>query len=113
MAVCTVVGQHTGPYDGIAARRLLLHRLLEDHYYQSIIRTQLAASNDDYCPGRLTPETQSAYLAEVTDALNLALQTLAPGEEWELHDVTLPWGRTFEVDFRLTLTVRDRRVDSP
>jgi Protein of unknown function (DUF4127) len=113
MAVCTVVGQHTGTYDGIAARRLLLHRLLEDHYYQSLIRTQLAASNDGNRPGHLTPETQSAYLAEVTDALNLALQTLAPGEEWELRDVALPWGRTFEVDFRLALTVRDRRVDSP
>ena len=57
-------------------------------------------------PGPLTPETQSSYLAEVTHALNLALQTLAPGEEWELRDVTLPWNRTFEIDFRLVCALR-------
>ena len=106
VAVCAVIGQRTGTYDDVAARRLLLHRVLEDHYYQSIIRTQLAASNGSYRPGLLTPGTQSAYLAEVTDALNLALQTVAEGEEWAVRDVALPWDRIFEIDFRLASTVR-------
>jgi Protein of unknown function (DUF4127) len=104
-AVCAVIGQRTGTYDRVAARRLLLHRVLEDHYYQSIIRTRLAASNDTYHPGPLTPEVQSAYLAEVTNALNLALRTLAQDEELEVRDVALPWGRTFEIDFRLDCAV--------
>lgn len=110
-AVCSVIGQRTGTYDGVAARRLLLHRVLEDHYYQSIIRTRLAASNDSYHPGPLTPGVQSAYLAEVTDALNLALHTLAQDEEWEVRDVALPWGRTFEIDFHL-VPAASRGVES-
>lgn len=105
-AVCAVVGQRTGTYDKVAARRLLLHRVLEDHYYQSITRTQLAAPNASYCPGLLTPDAQSAYLEKVTDALSLDLRTLAPGEEWELCEVALPWGRTFEIDFRLVPAAR-------
>jgi hypothetical protein len=106
VGVCAVIGQRTGTYDDIAARRLLLHRVLEDHYYQTIIRTQLAATNENYRPGLLTPAVQSAYLAEVTDALNLALKTLAQCEEWEVRDVALPWNRIFEIDFRLVSTVR-------
>ena len=105
-AVCAVIGQRIGSYDGVAAHRFLLHRVLEDHYYQSIIRTRLTASNDSYGPGQLTPGAQTAYLAQVTDALNLALQTLAQGEDWNVRDVSLPWGRIFEIDFRLAPTAR-------
>ena len=106
-SVCAVVGNRIGIYNGVAARRLLLHRVLEDHYYQSIIRTRLTASNDSYGPGPLTPGAQTAYLAQVTEALNLALQTLAQGEEWNVRDVSLPWGRIFEIDFRLAHAARD------
>lgn len=91
-AVATVVGTRDGTLDAGAAQRLLLHRLVEDHAYQAVTRTRLAGA----------PGVPTGYTDTVHGELSAALRRLPGGESWRLGEVSLPWRRTFEIDFELT-----------
>jgi hypothetical protein len=87
-AVATVVGTREGTLDRTAARRLLLHRLTEDHGYQAVVRA--GGPDATAARERLTP----------------ILHGFDP--DWTIEDVTFPWNRSFEIDFTLTRRVRAR-----
>ncbi len=89
-AVAAVVGARTGNLDEASRKRLLDHRLIEDCGYQALTRTSLTAHLPD-------------YVTAVAEQLQEFANLLAPsGRAWSVHDVRLPWQRTFEVDFSLT-----------
>ncbi len=94
-AVTTVVGQKAGTFDQVAAARQLTHRILDDHYYQAVVRPFL-----DVDGGSRTQ--QDKILRAIANGLTAGLDELTAGQRsWVLRDVALPWKRTFEVDFTL------------
>jgi hypothetical protein len=96
-AMVTAHARAAGTVDEAARRRLVLHRVLEDVGYQSVIRAGLLArarrSGEAFDPVRLLP----FVAAELADYL----RRIAPREEWRVERVRLPWERLFEVDFEL------------
>jgi hypothetical protein len=85
-AVATIVGTRENTLDRTAARRLLLHRLTEDHGYQAVVR----ADGPDAVAARAR--------------LEAILHGFAT--DWTIGDVTFPWNRSFEIDFSLTQIAR-------
>ncbi|MGW3627011.1 DUF4127 family protein [Streptomyces sp. NPDC000880] len=100
--VAAVVGGRLGSFDRTAARKLLLHRLLEDFGYQAVVRAELCV-HDEFRPHVSLPfdrsEPESAYMSACVPRLTRVLKELDP--TWQLADVRLPWHRTFEIDFEL------------
>ena len=99
------VGRATGTLDERAARRLLAHRLVDDHIWMSYARPRLRhergtdPTRHDHVP--------DAEAAAVTGRVEHLLR-----ERWRQLDaiadlavrpgsVTLPWHRTYEIDFTL------------
>jgi hypothetical protein len=100
--VSTVVGRRTGTFNAGAARRLLLHRLLEDWAYQSVVRTRLVVEHGlGINLGGLGHFTERDYAALAEQALRPMLADLEPAAR--IGPLSLPWHRTFEIDFALTL----------
>ena len=100
--VATVVARRSGLDTAEPRQAELLRRLLEDGYYQSVIRPELApAMNVALTREDTDPEAIPAYRAAVARRLVRALARLDPVGEWRLEDVRLPWARAFEVDFTL------------
>jgi hypothetical protein len=88
-----------------AHERFLVHRLLEDWGYQTVVRDRarawLWAEHGLHEP---TPETLPATLAFITTGLTDRLADLGVlGQRWRVApgSVRLPWGRLFEIDFDL------------
>ncbi|ACZ31138.1 hypothetical protein Xcel_2120 [Xylanimonas cellulosilytica DSM 15894] len=97
-----VVGKRAGTFDAGAARRLLVHRALEDWGYQALVRTRLTGPTDprtgqDPAAGA----AEDGYVERTRQGLELLLRTLVPGAR--LDRVGLPWHRSFEVDFDVHL----------
>ena len=97
-----VVGKRAGTFDADAARRLVVHRALEDWGYQALVRTRLTGDIDprtgeDPAAGTAEP----GYLEQTRRGLEVLLGTLVPGAR--LDRVELPWHRSFEVDFDVSL----------
>jgi uncharacterized protein DUF4127 len=100
--VAHVAGQRLGTLDPVAERRLLAHRLLEDHAYQAVVRTELAPQYGEHFGVPFGDRAASAaYLAECE-------RRLAPwtADGWRLERLRLPWDRTFEIDFDLVAPPR-------
>ncbi len=96
------------PAGRAAHERLLLHRLLEDWGYQHLVRAEVrewlrtaTGSHDPQTPAQVeaTRGRIEARLGELIDRLPgfAGRYSITPGS------VRLPWGRTFEVDFDLTV----------
>ena len=99
----TVVAGRLGRLDAAAARRLVLHRLMEDWAYQAVVRTRLVRELGlGYNIGGLGVLSTDQYAARAESELRTMLKGLDATAD--LQGLTLPWQRTFEIDF--TLTVR-------
>ncbi|MFC7547882.1 DUF4127 family protein [Plantactinospora sp. GCM10030261] len=99
------VGRATGRFDPAAHRRLLAHRLLDDHVWMSyarpLLRRELGTdpTRHDHVPAdRTAPVT--ARVAELLDQRWRALRAV-PGIDLAAGSVRLPWNRTYEIDFSL------------
>ena len=93
-AAAIQIGRAAGTHDAGAARRLLLHRLVEDFGYQ-------AAARRPYNAGIMTfdaaGEAQAAN--EMTRQLGALLARLEGAPRHRLAAVSFPWHRSFEIDF--------------
>lgn len=99
-AVMTAWARREGCCHEAARRRLVIHRLLEDVGYQSVIRTQLA---DEFSPGATVDDTWTPDLdaarPRASELMRNYLRRL--DSSFELACLQFPWGRPFEVDFDL------------
>jgi hypothetical protein len=91
-AAAVQVSRQAGVYNEAAAKRLLLHRLIEDWGYQAVVR-------GDYGAGLQTFDAASEGQAaqEVARELNLLLTAIEPNAS--IGDVRFPWHRSFEISF--------------
>jgi hypothetical protein len=86
--------------DADANRRFLLHRLVEDWGYQTIVRYDLRAYlHQTTGSGEPAPADLPAVCAWTAARLGAFLADV--DASCRLSGVTLPWSRTFEVDFDL------------
>lgn len=98
-AVTVVAARAQGCADEHARRRLVLHRMVEDVGYQSIVRTRLTQSSP-------SPENEAdaeRLLPLAHDLLADYLAWLEPSGQARLDGMRFPWNRLFEVDFDLQL----------
>ncbi|MEW2445765.1 DUF4127 family protein [Micromonospora marina] len=99
------VGRARGTLDEAAARRLLAHRLVDDHAYMSYARPRLRSergtdpTRHDHIPEAEAPAV-TARIADLLDERWRALRAV-PGLRVAPGSVTLPWQRTYEIDFVL------------
>lgn len=102
-AAAAQVGRAVGSYDASASRRMLVHRLMEDHAYQSVLRPQLERRLDTEYGNRKFEEggLEAEIEQQMENDLNRMLQTLLPGKA-RLHQVSFPWHRSFEINFKLS-----------
>jgi hypothetical protein len=102
------VGQAAGTLDRAAARRLLAHRLVDDHVWMSSARPRLRRelgtdpTRHDHIADADVPAV-TARIAELLDERWRELGAL-PGLAVAAGSVTLPWQRTYEIDFTLEET---------
>lgn len=111
-----------------AHQTFLFHRVLEDWGYQAVVRTELNQQlmvegvDCNRFPGEAEP-----YRAEVERRLDMVGRaafekwfanhssspdpTIRP-EGWELHSVTLPWNRTFEVGLDLCVGIEASHAEA-
>lgn len=102
-AAAAQLGQATGTLDPVAARSMLLHRLIEDYAYQAVLRNDLQRRMDeDYGTRKFEADGLELRLqTEMEMGLNAALQRLSPGSS-RVTNVSFPWHRTFEINFEIT-----------
>lgn len=86
-----------------AQQRFLLHRFIEDWGYQHLVREQtrdwLEATFGQRDPA---PEQIPQTLVTIGKGLAEILPQLGRlSDGWEIKNLRLPWGRTFEIDFDL------------
>ena len=88
-----------------AHRRFLLHRLLEDWGYQTMVRDEVRCwLKNDTGSSEPIPENLGATVSEIERRLARALTNLpgfASSYRLKPQSVRLPWARTFECDFEL------------
>ncbi|HZY49510.1 MAG TPA: DUF4127 family protein [Devosia sp.] len=100
-AAAIQAGRAAGTYDAAAARRLLLHRLIEDYGYQALLRRP-------YNAGILTFDAAAERVAvgEVGAGLNDVLQEITGKDTLTVRDVSFPWHRSFEIDLAIAGDLR-------
>jgi len=102
-SIGTVVAQACAALGGDTAanRRFLAHRLAEDWGYQTVVRHDLRAHLRQTTG---SSEPAPASLAEIAAWTAARLNAFLAEQQLpcRLGAVTLPWGRTFEVDFDVT-----------
>lgn len=105
------------PQQRAAQEQFLLHRVVEDWGYQRIVRAEL---RERMRAAHGAPEPPLGQISEVCRWVELRLGELIeqlPGFErrWRIApgSVTLPWARTFEVDFALEPAVASAKFGSP
>jgi len=100
-AAAAQIGAAVGTLDARAQRNMLLHRLLEDFCYQSVIRPRLEQRLDAEFDTRnfASAEVETAVIEEVRPELVAALAWLAP--DASVSGVGFPWHRSFEINFRI------------
>jgi hypothetical protein len=97
-AAAIQIGRKAGTLDAGAAKRMLLHRLIEDFAY-------MTAARHPYNAGVYTfrdRDDEARAEAAVRDELDAALKRLSGNPGLGISDVRFPWHRSFEVDFVIT-----------
>lgn len=109
-SIGAAVAQASAALDGddAANRRLLLHRLVEDWGYQTVARHDLRAWLRQ-TTGSSEPAADHLRAAADWTAARLRQFMADSGLPGRLDSVTLPWGRTFEVDFNVEYPAARRR----
>ncbi|WP_159615371.1 DUF4127 family protein [Arthrobacter zhaoguopingii] len=101
--VATCAGRAAGTYNPDEARLALARRVVEDYGWMSVERARVRAelgSNPELHDSVEPADTHNPVLRAAEDRLNAVLER--PGfEEIHLSGLTLPWHRTFEIDFTL------------
>jgi hypothetical protein len=97
-AAAIQIGRAAGTLDATAARRVLLHRLIEDFAYMTDARRPLNAGAYTF-PDRAE---EAAAEQSIGAALDTTLKRLTGREDLGIADVRFPWHRSFEVDFTFT-----------
>lgn len=97
-AAATVVGKAAGTFDPAAARRMLLHRLVEDYAYQAVARRPYNAGVYTFPDAA---EEQAAATA-LTATLTAMLRDLSGHNALAVSGLRFPWHRSFEIDFSIT-----------
>jgi len=97
-AAAIQIGAAAGTLDTGAARRMLLHRLVEDYAYQAVARRPYNAGVYTF-PDRV--EEQAAGAAVASD-LTATLRQIAGRDDLSVTEVSFPWHRSFEIDFSIT-----------
>jgi hypothetical protein len=95
-AAAMQVARGAGTLDEGAARRLLLHRLVEDYGYQAVARQPYGAGLMSFEGAGETAAARvlTGTLSEIASALG--------GRGVAVADVGFPWHRSFEIDFTIT-----------
>lgn len=94
-AAAIQIGRAAGTYDAGEARRLLLHRVIEDYAYQAVARRPLNAGILTF----QTPNEERAAEASVGAELNAILGRLTGRSDLKVSNINFPWHRSFEIDF--------------
>ncbi|MDC9826357.1 DUF4127 family protein [Devosia sp. ZB163] len=97
-AAAIQIGRAAGTLDATAARRVLLHRLIEDFAYMTDARRPLNAGVYTF-PDRAE---EAAAESSIGAALDATLKRLTGRDDLGITDVRFPWHRSFEVDFTIT-----------
>lgn len=97
-AAAIQIGDAAGTLDRAAAKRMLLHRLVEDYAYQAVARRPYNAGVYSF-PDRAEEQAVEAALAS---GLTLMLRQLAGSDGLSVTDVRFPWHRSFEIDFTIS-----------
>jgi len=96
-AAAIQIGRAAGTFDAAAARRVLLHRLIEDFAYMTDVRRPLNAGVYTF-PDRTE---EAAAESSIGAGLDAALKRLTGRNDLGITDVRFPWHRSFEVDFTI------------
>lgn len=94
-AAAIQIGRAAGTYDAAEARRMMLHRLIEDYAYQAVARKPLNAGILTFA----SADDENAASATIGAALNATLRTLTGRDDLKVANVNFPWHRSFEIDF--------------
>lgn len=102
------VGRTAGTLDEGAARRLLAHRLVDDHVWMSYARPRLRQERGtDPTRHDHVPDTEThAVTDRIEQLLHVRWRQLDAVPHFALKpgSVTLPWQRSYEIDFALEET---------
>lgn len=96
-AAAIQIGRAAGTYDANAARRVLLHRLIEDFAFMTDARRPLNAGVYTF-PDRAE---EAAAEASIGAGLDATLKRLTGRNDLGITEVRFPWHRSFEVDFTI------------
>ncbi|MBL8594155.1 MAG: DUF4127 family protein [Devosia sp.] len=96
-AAAIQIGRAAGTFDPSAARRVLLHRLIDDFAYMTDVRRPLNAGV--YTFADRTEE--AAAERSIGAGLDATLKRLTGRDDLGIADVRFPWHRSFEVDFTI------------
>ncbi len=96
-AAAIQIGRAAGTLDAPAARRVMLHRLIEDFAYMTDARRALNAGVYTF------PDSTEEAAAEtaIGAALDATLKRLTGRSDLGITAVRFPWHRSFEVDFTI------------
>lgn len=103
LAQGVAASQAVSPSAQEAQQRFLLHRFIEDWGYQHIVRQQIRDALEAETGLRdATPTNEAEVAARIHSALTVLLPRLGSlSRGWRIVRLTLPWQRTFEIDFEL------------
>ncbi|WP_055046400.1 DUF4127 family protein [Devosia sp. A16] len=96
-AAAIQIGRAAGTFDAPAARRVLLHRLIEDFAYMTDARRPLNAGVYTFADRA----EEAAAEASIGATLDASLKRLTGRNELGITAVRFPWHRSFEVDFTI------------
>ncbi len=96
-AAAIQIGRAAGTLDAAAARRVLLHRLIEDFAYMTDARRPLNAGIYTF-PDRAE---EAAAESSIGAGLDATLKRLTGRNDLGITAVRFPWHRSFEVDFTI------------
>ena len=100
-AAAIQIGETAGTLDRDAARRLMLHRLVEDYGYQALARRPLNAGVYTFPDAGEERQAEAAIAGELT----AVLRRITGRTDLGIADVRFPWHRSFEIDFTITGTL--------
>ncbi|MFC9343919.1 DUF4127 family protein [Streptomyces sp. NPDC057020] len=112
-AVTTVAARQAGRFDERAHLALLAHRFVEDHGYMTAVRAEARRAHGSI-PGRhdMVPDGDPLLDLIAERLCRYAANLPGFGAHIVPGSVRLPWQRTFEVDFRVSIALPAPRTHS-